>query len=140
MEFSIQEYWSGFLFLSPGDFPDPVIEPGSPALQADSLPFEPPGKLIGKERELLSAHSQSLLIDDRLLEASIICSWASLVAQMVKNLPAVQETQVQSLGWEDPMEKEMATYSSILAWIIPWTWTKEPGKLQSTGSQRDTTE
>ena len=59
---------------------------------------------------------------------------------MVKNLPAVQETQVQSLGWEDPMEKEMATYSSILAWIIPWTWTKEPGKLQSTGSQRDTTE
>ena len=46
---------------------------------------------------------------------------ASLVAQSVKNLPAVQETQVQFLGWEDPLEKEMATHSSILAWKIPWT-------------------
>ena len=46
---------------------------------------------------------------------------ASLVAQMVKNVPAVQETQVQSLGWEDPLEKEMAPQSSILAWEIPWT-------------------
>ena len=46
---------------------------------------------------------------------------ASLVAQMVKRLPAVQETQVRSLGREDPLEKEMATYSSILAWRIPWT-------------------
>ena len=45
----------------------------------------------------------------------------SLVAQMVKNLPAVQETQVQSLGWENPLENGMATYSSILAWKIPWT-------------------
>ena len=45
---------------------------------------------------------------------------ASLVAQVVKNLPAIQETQVQCLGWEDPLEKEMATYSSILAWRIPW--------------------
>ena len=55
-------------------------------------------------------------------------------AQMVKNLPAVQETQVQSLNWEDPLEKEMATPSSILAWKIPWT--EEPGGLQSTGLQR----
>ena len=46
---------------------------------------------------------------------------ASLVAQLVKNLPAVQETQVQSLGWEDPLEKEMATHSSILSWKISWT-------------------
>ena len=53
--------------------------------------------------------------------------WASLVAQMVKRLPTVQETQVQSLGWEDLLEKEMATHSSILAWKIPWT--VEPGKL-----------
>ena len=45
----------------------------------------------------------------------------SLVAQLVKNLPAMQETQVQSLGWEDPLEKEMATHSNILAWGIPWT-------------------
>ena len=55
--------------------------------------------------------------------------WASLVAQLVKNLPAVQETRVQSLGWEDPLEKEMATHSSILAWKI--SWTEEPGGLQS---------
>ena len=52
---------------------------------------------------------------------------------MVKNLPAMQSTQVQSLGWEDPLEKEMATHSSILAWEIPWT--EEPGGLQSMGSQ-----
>ena len=55
--------------------------------------------------------------------------WASLVAQMVKNPPALQETQIQSLGWEDPPEKEMATYSIILAWKIPWA--EEPGRLQS---------
>ena len=60
--------------------------------------------------------------------------WASLVAQSVKNLPAVQETQVRALGWEDPLEKEMATHSSILAWKI--SWTEEPGVLQSMGSQR----
>ena len=48
-------------------------------------------------------------------------SWASLVAQLVKNLPAMWETWVQSLSWEDPLEKEMATHSSILAWRIPWT-------------------
>ena len=53
---------------------------------------------------------------------------------MVKNLPAMQETQIQSLGWEDPLEKELTTPSSILAWKIPWT--EEPGRLQSTGSQR----
>ena len=53
--------------------------------------------------------------------------WASLVAQMIKTLPAVQETWVRSLGWEDPLEDEMATHSSILAWRIPWT--EEPGRL-----------
>ena len=53
---------------------------------------------------------------------------------MVKNLPAVQETGVRSLGWEDLLKKEMATYSSILAWKI--LWTEEPGRLQSEGSQR----
>ena len=53
---------------------------------------------------------------------------------MVKNLPAMQETQVKSLGWEDPLEKEMATHSRTLAWRIPWT--KEPGRLQSMGLQR----
>ena len=58
-------------------------------------------------------------------------------AQKVKNLPATQETQVQSLGPEDPLEKGMATHSSILAWEIPWT--KEPGGLQSTGLQKSWT-
>ena len=63
---------------------------------------------------------------------------ASLIAQLVKNLPAMQETQVRFLGQEDPLEKEMATRSSILAWRIPWT--EEPGRLQSTGLQElDTT-
>ena len=56
---------------------------------------------------------------------------ASLVAQMVKNLPAIQEARVRSLGGEDPLEKRMATHSSILAWRIPWR--EEPGLLQSTG-------
>ena len=56
------------------------------------------------------------------------------MAQMVKILPAMQETWVQSLGQEDPMEKEMATHSSILAWRIPWT--EKPGGLQFMGSQR----
>ena len=66
-------------------------------------------------------------------------SWrASLVAQMVRNLPAMWETWVQSLGWEDPLEEHMATYSSILAWRIPWT--KEPGGLQSMALQRVTVE
>ena len=61
-------------------------------------------------------------------------SWASLVAQTVKNLPTMQETWVRSLGWEDPQEEGTATHSSILAWGIPWT--EEPGGLQSMGSQR----
>ena len=66
-------------------------------------------------------------------------SWASLVAPMVKNLPAVLKTWVQSLGWEDPLEEGMATHSIILAWRSPWT--EEPGwgggaRLQSIGSQR----
>ena len=59
---------------------------------------------------------------------------ASLAAQTVKNLSAMQEIPVQSLGQEDPLEKEMATHSSFLAWRIPWT--QEPGRLQSRGLQR----
>ena len=61
-------------------------------------------------------------------------SWASQVAQMVKCLLAMWETQVRSLGWEDPLEKEMATHSSTLAWKIPQM--EEPGRLQSMGSQK----
>ena len=62
-------------------------------------------------------------------------NWASLVAHMIQSLPAMQETQVWSLGWEDPLEKGMATHSSIFAWRIPWT--EEPGGLQSMRQQRD---
>ena len=68
------------------------------------------------------------------INGSIAYIGASLVAQAVKNLPAMQETWIQFLGWEDSLEKEMATHSSILAWRIPWT--EEPGRLQSIGSQR----
>ena len=64
----------------------------------------------------------------------VTSEWATLVAQTVKNPPAVQEAWVQSLGWEDPPEEGMATHSSILAWRIPMT--QEPGRLQSMGSQR----
>ena len=69
-----------------------------------------------------------------LIKEKTFFSLVSLVAQMVKNLPAVGQTQVPSLGWEDPLEKEMAPHSSILTWRIPWM--EEPGGLQSKGSQR----
>ena len=67
----------------------------------------------------------------------IIVKLASLVAQLIKNLPEVQETRVRSLGWEDPLEKEMATHSSILAWKIPWT--EEPGGLNPWGRKESGT-
>ena len=60
--------------------------------------------------------------------------WASLVAHEIKNLPATRETWVQSLSWDDPLEKGMATHSSILAWRS--SWKEGPGRLQSTGLQR----
>ena len=62
---------------------------------------------------------------------------ASLIAQLVNHLPAMQETQVRFLDREDPLEKEMATHSSVLAWRIPWT--EEPGRLQSMGLQESDT-
>jgi len=66
-----------------------------------------------------------------ILIMNLIFPRAFLVVSLAKKLPAIQETWVQSLGREDPLEKEMATHSSILAWRIPWT--KEPGRLQSIG-------
>jgi len=73
-----------------------------------------------------------------LAAVAAVAPWAFLIAQLVNNLPTVQETWVQFLGWEDPLEKEMATHSSILAWRIPWI--EEHGRLQSMGSQElDTT-
>ena len=74
-----------------------------------------------------------------LLEGRFVIIHTHVVAQNVKNLPAVQDTQVRSLGWEGPLEKEMATHFSILAWRI--TWTEDPGGLQFTGCKElDTTE
>ena len=64
----------------------------------------------------------------------LCCDWASLVAQRLKHLPGMRDTRVRSLGREDPLEKEMATHPSTLAWRI--TWREEAGRLQSTGSQR----
>ena len=117
-----QEYWSILPFPPPGDLPDPGIEhksPVSPALAGGFFITEPPGNTsyIGH------CYFESLTSD-----------WISLVAQMAKRLPTMRETQVQSLGREDPLEKEMATHSSTLAWRIPWM--EEPGGLQSMGPQK----
>ena len=70
----------------------------------------------------------------RLSDFTFTFFWASLLAQRLKHLPAMRETWVPSLGWEDPLEKEMAIHSSIFAWTIPWR--EEPGRLQSMRSQR----
>ena len=117
MGFSRQEYWSGLPFASPGEFPDPGIEPKSPTLLADALPTE--------------LHGKSIIFSDK-----VFGNWASQVALVVKNLPANagDRDSVQSLGREDPLEEGMATHSCILAWRIPGT--EEPGGLQSMGSQR----
>ena len=87
--------------------------------------------------EQLSKWKALKLVSD-LSEATYSYCWTllTLVAPMVKRLPTMQETRVQSLGWEDPLEKGMATHSSILAWRLPWT--QEPGGLQSMGSQSRT--
>ena len=82
----------------------------------------------------LSAGPEALPASDFRIAIIYDQNWASLVAQMVKDPPAMQEPWVQSLGQEDPLSKGMATHSSILAWRIPWTG--ESGELQSTGSQR----
>ena len=73
-----------------------------------------------------------MLPNSYLFQAAIL-TWASLVAQMAKNLPAMQKTWVQSLGPEDPLEEEMATHSNIFAWRI--SWTEVPGRLHFMGSQ-----
>ena len=76
----------------------------------------------------------NLFVTKWLLKNVYVYSRTSLVAQMVKRLSAMRETQVRSLGREDPLEKEMAIHSSTIAWKIPWI--EEPGRLQSMGSQR----
>ena len=148
MEFSRQEYWSGWPFPSPGDLPNPGIKPRSCALQAGSLPSEPPGKPLNKNKmmnweiQICSLRREAGLSFYRVFNKLTHLNLGEnrefpgkpLVAQTVKRLPTMQETWVQSLGREDPLEKEMATHSSILAWKIPWT--EEPGRLQSMGLQR----
>ena len=98
--------------------PTPVFLPGE---------SQEPGSLVGCR---LWGHTE--LDTTEVTQHSIAQQSPSV--QTVKRLPAMRETWLPSLGWEDPLEKEMATHSSILAWRIPWT--EEPGGLQSTGSQR----
>ena len=132
MEVSRPEYWSEQPFPSPGDLPNPGIEPRSPALQADSLPAEPPGKAkntgVGNlpilQRIFPTQESNWGLWHCRWILYQLSHQGASLIAQLVKNLPVMQETWVRSLGWEDPLEKGTATHSSILAWRIPFYTTK----------------
>ena len=97
-----------------------------------------PGSSAGKESACHAGDSGSIAGSKRSpgdrIGYPLQYSWASLGAQIVKNLPAMRETWVRSLGWEDPLEKEMATHSSILAWRIPWT--EQPGRPQSMGSKR----
>ena len=89
---------------------------------------------VMKIRQLLSPRKMKDCIRKRLVLVDFLDILTFLMVQNVKSLPAMQETWVQFLGWKDPLEKEMASQSSILAWKIPWT--EEPGELQSMGSQR----
>ena len=106
------------------------VEPRSPALHADSTVWATSPIC----EAILNIFVFCFTVYICLFIYSVCTGGISLVAQVVKNLPAMQETWVQSLDREDPLEKGMATHSSILAWRIPWT--EEPGRLQSTGSQR----
>ena len=143
MEFSRQEYWGALPFPFPGDLPDLGVEPWSSALQTDSLPSELSGKPnieVLYSRTLLFIYSV-YWVDQTVHSGFSVWSYekpvstrASLLTQMVENLPAMQKTGVWSLGQESPLEKEMATHSSILAWRIPRT--EEPDGVQSMGLQR----
>ena len=128
----------GILVLQSG------VEPMSPGLQGKFLATGQPGKTLfplfyiqlilylwWRWEKSMQFGKQVYDRSGSLLYASIYIKWASLVAQMVKNLPAMQETQAQSLGQEDPPEKRIATHSSILKWRVPWT--EEPGGIQSMG-------
>ena len=140
MGFSRQEYWSGLPFPSPMNEREKwkwslsVVSDSSwpHGLQPTRLlhPWDFPGKSTGVECHCLLWRDTDLHLNKHQFRPT----WSSLVAQMVKCLPAVQETRVRSLDQEDPLEKEMATHSSTLAGKIPWT--EEPGRLQSMGSQR----
>ena len=128
--------------LLPGIFLTQQSHP-SPALHADSLPPEPPGSrdMMKSKYSVYTVCSWTLMTTSRnISDLSPKYRWnlknygASLVAQLVKNLPAVQETQVRYPGQEDAREKEMATHSSTLVWIIQWTEKRD--KLQYMELQR----
>ena len=117
-----KKYWSGLPCPSAGDLPNPGIAPvslTSPALA---------GRLFTTCATCKGVYCKKAHCNSGVLRL------VSLVAQTVKRLPAMRETRVQSISQKDPLEQEMATLSSILAWKIPWT--EEPGRLQSMGSQR----
>ena len=125
------------------DLPGSGIKPTSPALAGGFSTTELPGKshpeapLATQHRAWHSINICTYFIVYKNYIYIYVCIyiiWASLIAQLVKTLPAVQETWVRSPGCEDPLEEGMATHSSILTWRIPWT--EEPGGLQSMGSQR----
>ena len=106
-----------------------------PAL-CDPMDCGPPGSSVHMKclGNVETGHCKVQNIESFYSFKAVLCNVTSLEAQIVKRLPAMQETGVQSLGREAPLEKEMATHSSTLAWKIPWT--EEPGRLQSMGSQR----
>ena len=150
LKFSRQVYWLGLPFPPPGDLSYPGTEPISctsrwiffflPRSQLGSDNYNrsfhaiPPSLNTHKHTH---THAHTYFLDFSFLSTSITClvsyeewlwigfpirrQWVSLIAQLVKNPPAMQETPVQPLGWEDPLEKGKATHSSILAWRIPWT-------------------
>ena len=120
MEFSVQEYWSGLPFPSPGDLSNPGIQRRSPALQAVLYHLSHQRSPI-YYKQFYILLSRASLIAHGILNTGLQYSLACLVAQTVKDLPAMWETWVRSLGWEDPLEKGKATHSSILVWRIPWT-------------------
>ena len=126
----------------------PLATPWTAAYQAPP-PWDLPGKSTGVGCHCLLGVGCHFLLDNAGDPGSIPglgrspgegigyplqCSWASVVAQTVKTLTAMRETWVRFLGWEDPLEEGMATHSSILAWRI--SWTEEPWRVQSMGSQR----
>ena len=121
-------------------YPSPISSPplSTPSLKEPlKAPYFPKAICCSPQITLTSPSSRPLPTQSKLfcLVAFVsYTSWASQVVWMVKNPPAMQETEVPSLGWEDPLEKGRATHSSILAWRIPWT--EEPFGLQLMGSPR----
>ena len=119
--FHMVHFWDGCDFCM--SFIVSLGFPGSSAGKASTCNAGDPGSISGSGR-----------CPGGWIGCPLQHSWASLVAHMVKDLPAMQETWVRSLGWGDPLEEEMVTHSSILAWNIPWT--EGPGGPQSMGLQR----